>query len=426
MGVDLEEDLYRKAIELNLAMARRLQSPRTGYVHWNAESPERQDTIPLLENFCFVLALFRSRLAENILEGKALLGKLLVFENDGNFPIFLHEYPECKDRAFSLEILPIFHWLLTDFRSTLGDELALHLEMLIGRILSHGYKMHKQRPLAKVDEFRLKSYFEPERVPELNLTTSEDYASVLISEQIARSRGIRLKVFEEILQKWHPQLCVFLGPQAYEGGEPKVTLFDLFMGHYYGCYSRRALELQPCHLLASLVQPFEEKDTNLSFASLCHVSTPQSYTLYWGSPQQLHALEIDLREVTVETNVTENALELHLTLPPKTFQEGEEAMEIPLFFNTHPLHQIEINRGKATTFQLGDAVTFLSEEKRFECTFSLEQGEGRFFGHICRANRPSQKGKNLKFAAFDWQVALRTIRRSEHCQFRLKLAVGVS
>ena len=120
MGVELEEDLKRKMIELNLSAAAIAQSPQTGYIHLNYEEIARSDTIPLLENFSFALALFRSRLTENVFKGKALLEKLLAFEVDGNFPVYLHEYPQCKDRDFSLEILPVLHWVLFHFRERLA------------------------------------------------------------------------------------------------------------------------------------------------------------------------------------------------------------------------------------------------------------------------------------------------------------------
>src|ERR1700733_5507295 len=106
MGVEIEEDLKRKMVELNLTAGRKAQSEQTGYIHLNYECEDKHDTIPLLENFCFVLALLRSRLTDHVLEGKTLLGKLLAFEVDGNFPIYLHDFPECKDRDFSLTLLP--------------------------------------------------------------------------------------------------------------------------------------------------------------------------------------------------------------------------------------------------------------------------------------------------------------------------------
>ncbi len=51
----------------------------------------------------FALALLRSRTTENILEAKAIVDNLLHFQlkegpSAGNFPKYLHEYPNCKQR----------------------------------------------------------------------------------------------------------------------------------------------------------------------------------------------------------------------------------------------------------------------------------------------------------------------------------------
>jgi hypothetical protein len=426
MGLEVEEDLKRKMIELNLTAARSFQSPQTHYIHLNYESHERHDTIPLLENFCFALALIRSRLAENVLEGKTLLEKLLIFEVEGNFPIYLHEFPQCKDRAFGLELLPIFHFLLGSFRATLGEPLATQIEMLIGRILSHAYKMHAQRPLSLSAEFRLKSYFEPHCLPLWTPQTPEEWADALITYQMTKSKNASLcHLLENSLQKWHPQLCVFIGPQFQERGEPKVTLFDLLMGHYHGVYSRRALECRRMHLLASLIQPFEEQTKEpLLMDPLCHAIAPSSlppFALYWGSPLQLNSLTIEAQKSLCSIDKQDHVIEIAVTLPNQTLQEGTEAIELACFFNLHSEHQILINEGKATAFQLGQKIELCSGSHRFRLEISLENGEGTFFGHILRANRSTQKGKNLKFETFDWQIALRTIRRTENCSLKLRL-----
>jgi hypothetical protein len=291
MGVNLEEDLKRKLIDLNLLAGRSAQSPQTGYVHLNYESEERHDTIPLLENFCFCLALFRSRIADNVLEGKALLEKLLVFEVDGNFPVYLHEYPQCKDRDFSLCLLPVFHWLVADFKVALGEPLAQALEMLLGRIVSHGYKMHAQRPLCAASEFRLRSYFEPGAEFNWTPSTPEEWADSLISCQIAGSE----QFLGPALEKWHPQLCTYIGPQHQNKAEPRVTLFDLFMGHYCGIYSQRALKDRNAHLLAALIKPFDEKYTPSEKETPCHSLDVQSYSLSWGTPEKLNTLLLDAK-----------------------------------------------------------------------------------------------------------------------------------
>ena len=85
----------RKLIELALVAGRKFESKETGLIHF----PTR-DTIPLYQNFCFCLALFRSLVGDNVQEGKERLSHLLAFQNEeGLFPIYLHEYPKASPYA---------------------------------------------------------------------------------------------------------------------------------------------------------------------------------------------------------------------------------------------------------------------------------------------------------------------------------------
>lgn len=408
MGVDEGEDLKRKPIELTLSAAAAAHNPKTGWIHPGAGE------IPLLENCVWVLALFRSRLAENVLLGKDLLEKLLEFEVEGNFPVCLHEYPQCKDRDFSLELLPVFHWLLFSFRSALGDALSLRLECLVGRILSHAYKMHRQRPLCLASELRLKSWFEPHNIPSWTPESPEEWSSALISDQMAASlHPSYCSLLAAAAQQWHPQLAVYMGPQDQDHAEPKVTLYDLFMGHYFGLYSRRALQDHRTALLAALVHPFEEERVEIAHPPIpCRVDHP--FSLYWGSPEKLHSFVLDAQRAFCTAG--DNCILVHL--PPSTIPEGQDAVELSFFCNLEASSGIRIGGVRATTFQLGDVIA-LNDSLRLQ--IALETGEGRFFGHILRANRPSQKGKNLKFETYDWQIALRTIRRSDDCVLRISI-----
>src|SRR4029078_10207047 len=125
MGVLPDEDIKRLPVELNVRAARKRQSPQTGFVHHCYEAEEeRHDTIPLFENFCFVLALLRSKKSENMIEGLELLQKLLAFEREGHFPVYLHEYPYCKDRLLASRLLPLVTLIATEFRPILDS--ALH------------------------------------------------------------------------------------------------------------------------------------------------------------------------------------------------------------------------------------------------------------------------------------------------------------
>src|SRR4051812_26440911 len=114
-----------KVVELALNAGRKRQSEVTGFVHLCYENPDHnRDTIPVYENLCFALALLRSRTAENVLEARALLDKLLAFEIGGQFPVYLHEFPQCRfTRAY-----PVISYILRDFHGVLGDKLRLRLQ----------------------------------------------------------------------------------------------------------------------------------------------------------------------------------------------------------------------------------------------------------------------------------------------------------
>lgn len=93
------------------------------------------------------------------------------------------------------------------------------------------------------------------------------------------------------------------------------------------------------------------------------------------------------------------------------FAEGQDAVECAFYLNLDPMHQIDFRGAKATAFPLDESVHIRSNGLHLQLDIKVIEGEGRFFGHIARANRPGQKGKNLKFEVFDWQIGVRTICR---------------
>jgi hypothetical protein len=116
-----------------------------------------------------------------------------------------------------------------------------------------------------------------------------------------------------------------------------------------------------------------------------------------------------------------NVHEFIVKLPSKAHVTSQDTLEIGFFFNLVADQEILINGVRATTFQVGDQIDLLSEALNLRFEILLEEGEGKFFGHILRANRPSQKGKNIKYEAYDWQIALRTICRSEECSLKVRV-----
>ncbi len=111
-GEDKSETI-RRFIEWAMAAGRSFQSSQTGFIHYYYELPQcsNHQTIPIYENTLFALALLRSRQIENIKEAQNLLKRLLVFQHNhfdpscGNLPVYLHEFPFCRDFSMGIQLL---------------------------------------------------------------------------------------------------------------------------------------------------------------------------------------------------------------------------------------------------------------------------------------------------------------------------------
>lgn len=412
----IEEDRRRIPVELNIRAARKRQSAQTGFVHHCYETHgEKHDTIPIYENACFVLALLRTKLSENMHEGLKLLRALFHFECEGNFPVYLHEFPACKDRMLGLKLLPVLHAIFTDFHTILDSGFRKLFEEILDRVRAGGYVLHKEGILPVRYAQFLTAFDEPHRLTFSEPKTKEQAADALLAAHIARCKGAVVDL-EPILSKWHEGLCIFLSPQPQEKGEPKPTLFDLFLCERARTYPKRILNDHPMHLSASLVYPLPRAEACKTHAQkmAMHLSP---FTLYWGSSEEVHSL---VCESEWSHQVNDNR-EVFFSSAGAAPEDG--SAEISLFCNLHPSHVLFVNGQRATTFQLGDTVEIHSDGFRCRIIFSLVEGEGIFCGRLSRANRSSQtanKGAFL-YEAYDWQIGLRTLARTEKCTVRVSV-----
>ena len=421
-----QEEIKRLPVILNLRAARKRQSAQTGFVHYCSKSQmHERETIPLFENFCFILALLRSKMSENIIEAKQLLQRLLAFEVQGHFPLYLHEFPLCNDRMLSLKLLSVFYAIFTDFQAVLGDTLCLHLERLIERIVLNGYQALEQRQLALRYEWMLKAYALPSHMPDFFPQTLEQIADILPALHMAYRRNAPIEaLLKQLVAKWHGLLLVYLEAQEQEQATPKPMLLDFFLCDLCQSYPARLLEDHPIHLRTAMVYSFnavKEESDPLVLASCTSTHIPfqilsshprQPYTLYWGSADELHSLVCDPKKAECSIKETADGAEFTFTLPP--FSGDEEEMQIAFFCNLHPAHRF---KHKATTFQLGQKIELVSKGLTIELTFYPLKAQGLFFGHLSHANRPLQCAATAhrEHKAYDWQIALRSIKRIEGC-----------
>lgn len=363
----------KTVVTLALAAGRKYQSKETGYIHF-------QDVIPIYENFCFILALFRSHMSDSVLEGKALLEKLFHFEVAGQFPVNLHEYPQCRDPSLNHKIHPIFFWLYKDFGSLLGPHL-------------------REKVLAFLDHISLKEFKEP--------YTPDDWAQNLILAQMTQD----VDLAHQAARMWHPELRTFIGHQAHSGAEPAVTLYDLFMGEMYGEFSKRALRPHLCHLRGALVQPFDFVPEKRTLSPYIQIEKNGIF-IGWGSSECLHTF-VSYQEFVKEGE--EYLVKLPVEVPPENENE-----EVVFYCNAHEENFLLVNGKKATSFQLNDVIQMHSKGMTLELSF---EAEGLFTGFIAKAIRPRQPKIN-QFVAFDWKFGLRTLRRHSHCLVVCKLRLS--
>ncbi len=409
-----------KTYQLNLNAARKRLSVSTGFVHACYEQVSSCETIPIFENFCYALALLRSKNAENVAEAAQLIERLLPFEVEGNFPVYLHEYPQLRDRCLPLRLLPMTHFVLSEFATILAPDLRKRLEGLMGRLLSSGYKLSVQNALSPPFEWVLKAYFEPNRLPDIQPQTLQQWSELVAPMQMAAQRGANIQpLLDRALTLWHPELQVYVAQEKREGPHIAPTLFDLFVAFQQGQLPPRLLEDHPTHLCAALIQPLEHPlNWQAHPIPLVIEQADQPLAIYWGTNHVVHTLSCEAKRTQAKLYQEQDQLELRFTLAP-TFTE-ESAMEIDFFLNLHPDHQFSVDGRPATTFHIGQPLEIRSKERAFSLKFELLEGEGDFLGHLLQGNRSTQAlpKEQLRMQAYDWQISLRTLRRSAACTLR--------
>lgn len=420
MGILAQEDEKRRNIDLALQAARARLSPQTGFIHLFIEDPSAadQDTIAIVENFYYVLALFRSKTVENIQEGKNLLQKLLAFEVSANFPIYLHEYPVCKDSELCSHLLAPLFYLLKDFSSVLGEELMANLTELQSAIQNY---LQNKSPISIAAKSRLLASLGQWKEDGLEPEGPAAWAEWCICAQMM---GLSL---EKAAKQWDVQRGVFIGQSSVryqEGMEPAITLLDLYMGQYYQQWSARALHPHITHIRAAVIQPMdvlEIKTEQTPYTLLIEKEKRQCFTLYFGDLTLTHSLVVEAKKGKWETISSHNNKITLVYLPEEMLPSEEESMECAIYVDASPSLSLEVSGTKATTFRAKEEITISSSFCKIGVNFVGEGGD--FLGHILKANRSYQK-KTEGYNAYDWKLGFRTLRRSSHAKVYIELTLS--
>ncbi len=480
----------RQIIERAIAFGRQHKSAQTGYFHYChvAQEDQPHQTIPVVENMMYALALLRARHVDNINEVKELLEGLLHFQNKeelslfaGNFPIYLHEYPICKDRFNGLHVSCIIYWILKQYPQGLGNELRAKLKEALQKGLSHAIKTHFDKAAPYHIAVKLASlalaggdFLEIEEFKSFGRSTLDDLChfedkdawysprllGVMLSGLVMVYPSLKLspwsRLWDHLSIMWHKETGSYVGPAVKEyqkGFEPECCLLDAFMCYYAGSFSKRALKPSLMHLEAVLVPESEDgflsldypvvkegiccgrnwllyRDEKIAYSLLFAGSSNDPKGEYackvvWGNMERVHTMAIqggNSSLIKAEGKNCEIKLEFSLSETVEV-EDREKCRDLILYFDVHEEMHF-LNEGqKASTFRLQDTLVMQDAFCKMSLTFSLLSGEGKFLGHQMLGNRLSQlscKG-NARFDAYDWLLFIRTLGRSQDAKLGLTI-----
>lgn len=450
----------RNLREMALQAGRARQQPQTGYVHCHYRDLNAVPlTIPTLENFLFALALLQSKTAEQMTEAKELLEKLLHFHKEG-FPVYLHEYPHCSDPLLCTKLLAPLYWIQKGFNTVLGESLRMQLTTVSKELLNES--LTKEAPyhlalrtataavafghlygdaaLEERGEKLLQELQAQGKTPAWEMP--DKVAHMLVGLQMVYSdisESPWSDFWDHLGKTWSSCIGAYVGAPLkifQDGYEPQVTPYDLYMSYLSEVLPERLLRDTPVHLHAALIQPHEKKlpsdEEAKSVVRLLDEVRPANpsrgkgyipWRLIWGTAARVHTLECQGGNLE---KISEGKGGLLVELGPIPEPDNRQRnRELAFCLDNHPEAKITVNGQPATVFYPGDQLTIKSGELEIGMVVHLYEGAGEFVGHLSPGNRSSQlrtKGEG-RFDAYDWQIALRTVRRQEPCTLHVEITV---
>lgn len=432
----------RQPVDLAISAGREFQSGQTGYIHYCYKTLDEEpfDTIPLHENFLFILALLRSRTVDAVQEAKVLLDKILYFqhltpgEQKGNFPVYLHEYPHCRDRYLAIQLLPACYWMLKDYRKFFGQELEQRLLQAIQTMMDYCQRTVQQAPppyslalkwacveialgtLLNHDEKVQQGKENIHQLLEQGITSNwfipNDLGDMLIALQMVYpllSQSPWKPLWDHLSATWHRRTSTYIGPGLQERQkmhEPQPTIYDLFMNHYTESTSYRTFVPHPYQLQGALIQPIEEYLPLLHYPftfsssfegrkwhlfqheayaySIIQQQSPENPSqeyrvhplrLVWGERTRVHSLvcqggNAEKIDFTVSPG---KGFELDFLLASQAIvPDRDSSRDVSLFVDRHDSLLKWVAGNAATTFQLGEEVKLRSDHLTLILSFQQQ------------------------------------------------------
>lgn len=467
MGILEEEDKKRELLESSIKAFLKVYDEKTQLVYLDEEEPLDTKTkkASLFFNFCFAFALFRIKTQEDITKAKTLLSRLLPFQikakgdSFGAFPKYLHTYPSAGEIKTNIFLYVILQKLEKLFGKVMEKPLRKNLISALSRLLTYIKKQNELSYIADDVKALTAAILEIED-PKVSFWLSSKRLESFVFLNLFLSKA---ELFEG-KRPWHPNLQCYAGPFFHEFFEKNLlrpSLFDLFMTSFYEKPPSKQLKDHYAAMLGSLIlysgnkkeATFPVVDTyfykelpakvvqeekglwfyfedfafneKLQYSGGFHLL---SY-LYPAKDKSLISFVCQTKSLSMKATKTLDGLSVDFTYPNTFLDDKKDHVELDFFITKHPDVNITVDHKKATIFKLSDTVYIESNGQVIELKFSVKEGKGDFLGHICMENRPSQihpctqSRATTSYEAYDFNIALRTLRRESSVTINLQMKV---
>lgn len=441
----------RKLIHLASEYGKKMVSPQTGYLHYYGISAPIHHTIPFLDNLHLALVWMRMHTVEQVQAGKALLDNLLKFEVSGNFPVFIHEYPSCKDEYLPHKAYLPLAFIFKEFGPVLGQELRQKVQQTLEAIELY---CDKNPSISKLLDYKVlcsrKLHGKLDALPvfEGTYTLPEMNAEAALAYYFTQPKLEGQPLWDILVNGWHSATSAFAGPVkmgSHHRLYPQITAYELLLWYLQGDVPHRS-DLADSHaLLWASCLPLrcndplpQNKFSPVAVTLLDKTAALNSnedyrfHPLYilWGNAAQPSTFVCQVEQQVRVTATQDNGhMELIFSFDEEfSGNDDDKAKEINFYFtklpDQHP--QMTVNGIKASIFEEKDLFKLDFAGINIEMKFEVLDDEGRFVAHLLPGNRPSQMIHfgGERFAAFDWQILLRTVTR--HKSTKVKVIINLN
>lgn len=412
--------------ELLVDTVKKLKSEETQLIHL-AESGEKRCLISIVDNALYALFLFESKTRDEALEARSLLSHLLHFQVDGQFPVFLHQYPEVHDALIGADLLCVFAQILKRHRLAVGEELAdallnstqkLAVRGLeeVRRIRSAYAKRVKLAAAASALGFdapldELRREFDPSACCQRKIL-----ADLCVGLSLLPRDQQWPEVWDLARSLWHPELGRYSGPlfsERFEGREFKASSFELFFGgQAFGRELLWAPLITQTESLPKLGQHTVDgqrqgawvmnEDCSLSVAAWDEPSDQKGYHPFCYVDSDM-AMTCHVKNAQLTSwDLKSDGAFLEFFVPP---QEKEMNHPVSFFVERMPLL---VNGVRQNTFGKGDEISVGRVRLQLEA-------DSPAFGHVMMGERPSQLLENSEkvYSERNWKIVYRPVRADE-------------